>query len=176
MVALNNVRSEVEDECFTMMENRNAYMVLTAIRLISLLDRSRDMQHDHTGITYSTVRHGATDEQEGRNAPRRQRLQQVVHRTMALLSHREADARHEALDLLRMFVDSTALQQLTLAMDYGSHFFSHIGVLLDLDDNLLVLCSMLKNRIYFVRATAVSAFGTIVHHFLSCSDGTLTRL
>lgn len=145
---LERTKVEVENKCFEMMQNRNAYMVLTAIRLVSLLEQSR--KGEHRARDSIVVDHECQGDDDEKRTQRHARLRQVIHQTMALLSHREADARTEALDLLRVFVS---------------------GIHLDLDDNLLVLCSMLKNRIYFVRATAVAALGAVVQHFFLRPDG-----
>jgi hypothetical protein len=182
---LERTKVEVENKCFEMMQNRNAYMVLTAIRLVSLLEQSRKGEHRaRDGIV---VDHECQGDDDEKRTQRHARLRQVIHQTMALLSHREADARTEALDLLRVFVSGTHLPAFVLLFPVfvlfgvgwaGSHVCRETnvfaGIHLDLDDNLLVLCSMLKNRIYFVRATAVAALGAVVQHFSLRPDGICT--
>lgn len=179
---LERTKVEVENKCFEMMQNRNAYMVLTAIRLVSLLEQSR--KGEHRARDSIVVDHECQGDDDEKRTQRHARLRQVIHQTMALLSHREADARTEALDLLRVFVSGTRLPPPSFF--FSSFFWCWLGsagslvcrettvftgIHLDLDDNLLVLCSMLKNRIYFVRATAVAALGAVVQHFFLRPDG-----
>jgi hypothetical protein len=104
---LERTKVEVENKCFEMMQNRNAYMVLTAIRLVSLLEQSR--KGEHRARDSIVVDHECQGDDEEKRTQRHARLRQVIHQTMALLSHREADARTEALDLMRVFVSGTRL-------------------------------------------------------------------
>jgi len=98
------IRCEAEEKCFEMMNSKNAYVVLTMIRLLSLLEQSRTGEH----CPRDAIRIGAIGEAHGESFERRRKyLHQVLHQTMALLSHRSADARNEALELLRIYISST---------------------------------------------------------------------
>ena len=109
---MERTKVEVENKCFEMMQNRNAYMVLTAIRLVSLLEQSR--KGEHRARDSIVVDHECQGDDDEKRTQRHARLRQVIHQTMALLSHREADARTEALDLLRVFVSGTRLPAFVL--------------------------------------------------------------
>lgn len=130
---LERTKVEVENKCFEMMQNRNAYMVLTAIRLVSLLEQSRKGEHRaRDGIA---VDHECQGDDDEKRTQRHARLRQVIHQTMALLSHREADARTEALDLLRVFVSGTHLPRLRSSFPRLRSFWCWLGWLTRLSRN-----------------------------------------
>ncbi len=153
---LEKIKAEIEGKCLKLMENNNAYVILTAIRILSLLDK----------CSLDVV---ATNDHQ-MDLRRENRLKHIIGQTMVLLGHREADARNEALDLLRVNIKVAYLVYGQLySIIAGIYLFIVQGIDLELDDHLILLCTMLKNKIYFVRSTAVTVLGTMIGYFATCT-------
>ena len=85
------------------------------------------------------------------------------------MCYREAGIRNEAINLLSIFIERKKKYHRRMKQEGGKldeRREEGLGGRLDMEEHMVVLCSMLKTHIYFVRATAVTVLGIFIQYFI----------
>ncbi|KAL6065111.1 Leucine-rich repeat protein, putative, variant 2 [Balamuthia mandrillaris] len=160
--ALLTARAELARRCAKLLSHRSAWVILSCLRLLFVLN---DKEREETPFIISHYRKNATDTgplQPSKCTPHhpsidwKDAVEQMLNRTLIMLSETDPTFRMEATSLLNLFLNNTARHYHHKLNNYGNT----IGMNIRLEDeHIIALCSLLKSPLFAIRATAVTALG-----------------
>eukprot|EP01087_Luapelamoeba_hula_P012516 TRINITY_DN3494_c0_g1_i7.p1 TRINITY_DN3494_c0_g1~~TRINITY_DN3494_c0_g1_i7.p1 ORF type:complete len:2222 (-),score=349.50 TRINITY_DN3494_c0_g1_i7:16-6594(-) len=172
----------VDRLCCKLLLHPNAYILLSTLRVLSALlvlsTQPRDVIAEPEAKLEEPVQVQASGSETSSNTTattvasgnwREVRQKQILEQAMALLTHREASVRNQAITLLTDFLSAKRVVLKRKLAGTATIADEGVSGTLDMEEHLVILCSMLRTHIYFVRATAVTVLGIFIRYFASLS-------